>query len=401
MSDEKKNSEETIDQQAQSGSAAEAANIFDFSSTDLEDTSKGTGPQFPTFNPKPEAGKEYIFRMRLIPYIKDPKNSISFKKYYWLTDGRSGFPFDSPSTLGKVFCPVSTAYWALHEDNSKDARKHALAQELRIIKQYGCTIQVKADTKNPENVGKIFTYRMPVDVYKFIWANTNLSEEAKKAGKKAKEFGNPLKAYDLLVTVTTTNDGRDYATELHDEQTSIMVDGNEAVTPDNKEALKKMQELMTTEWDIYEEFGYKEADEFTKKRVKHLLCTRYEQPNNFWNDIPLEDVTGATNSNSAAATTTLDQMPTSTASPQSSQGPADQGNAPTQTAAPTSAAEPGNAAPSGQAEQGNAQATKQQQPDEQKQENAAPAATNTADSAKSEDDDLDNIVKQIKGDNAQ
>ncbi len=211
--------------------ANDPMDMFDFTSTKIDALNQTTDGKVERFNPHPVDNKEYIAKLRIIPNIKDLANSITMKYLHWLNDGVGrDFWIDSAATINE-YCPVSAAYWSLHAKNTKDARKNELANELRRQKCPGCIVQIKMDNNEPDNVGKILPYRMPVDMYNFIKENTVLSNEALKIGKKPKEFINPLNAHDIILTVTNGTEGRKYKIELSETTSSVMIDGKDDLQP--------------------------------------------------------------------------------------------------------------------------------------------------------------------------
>ena len=202
---------------------------FDASTMDVLNQEKGGIEQF---NPKPDGAKKYIVTLRLLPNVKDPQQSIVFKKYYWLDDGQ-GFGYDSPATVNE-FCPVSSHYWTLM--NSKNPVKEGIAKhKLPIQKRYEVFVQIVKDTTNNANEGKILPWRIPVPVYDTIATWLKPTQEDVAAGKSAKPLFNVFDGYNLILTVENKIVNgitmRDYKVELADDKTAVMVAGQQ-VTKD-------------------------------------------------------------------------------------------------------------------------------------------------------------------------
>lgn len=260
--------------------------LFDFDASSMATFEVAASNKVEMFDPKPEGQKSYIVTFRLLQNVLAPKQSIVHKIYYWLTDGTGSFGYDSPN-LFKQFCPATTAYWALFNNPNEVIKK--LSEKLRIQKQYVSYIQIVNDAYDTSNNGKILPYRIPVPVYKKIATWLNPSADDLKAGKTAKELYNPFSAFNLVLTVTNkmvgTQTMRNYEVELSDEKAPIFLDGVALTdTPDNRvkygNVLKDAQTV-----DLVERFGYKEADDATKARVKALMGGEFGQLTNYWPEI--------------------------------------------------------------------------------------------------------------------
>ncbi|WIC41309.1 hypothetical protein MA9V1_045 [Chryseobacterium phage MA9V-1] len=260
--------------------------VFDFDASAMTTFETVAGNTVEMFNPKPEGGKQYLVQVRLLTNVKSPKDSIVHKKFYWLGDAAGNFGFDAATTVGG-FCPVSTAYWALF--NSDNQAVKDLANGLRQQKSYIVYIQVVNDTYNPANNGKILPWKIPVPVYKKIEGWLKPTEDEVKAGMTAKPLFNPFMSFNLMLKITNkvvgTTTMRDYEASLTDTQLPMSIDGVPLTdTPENRtKFVDYLTEHQTV--DIVERFGYKEADDVTKGRVKAMLGTTYGQPTNYWPEI--------------------------------------------------------------------------------------------------------------------
>ena len=263
------------------------ASVFDFDASEMSVLNTESN-KVEHFNPKPDGGKSYVCTLRLLPNLKNPQQSIVHKKYYWLNDG-ADFGYDSPATINE-FCPISRQYWALK--NTKDPVKEKLADRLPIQKRYEVFVQIVKDVNTSANEGKILPWRMPVPVFNAIQSWIKPTDEDIKAGKKPKPLFNVFDSFNIVLTVTNKvvngQTMRDYKVELDDEKTPMFVNGQAVTNTDEgrKLFLDYFNEQQPT-LDIAAEYGYKEADDATKARVKTLLISAYGAPNDFWPEIQL------------------------------------------------------------------------------------------------------------------
>lgn len=258
--------------------------LFNFDASSMDTFQVAASNKVEMFDPKPEGSNSYIVTFRLLTNLASPKQSIVHKLYYWLTDSAGSFGYDCPS-LFKQFSPVNNAYWALFNNPNEVIKK--LSEKLRIQKQYVSYIQIVNDSKDPSNNGKILPYRIPVPVYKKIASWLNPSADDLKAGKTAKELYHPLDAFNLILTVTNKMVGsttmRNYEVELADSKTPIMLDGVAVTAETGNKLVEVIKEAQTV--DLVERFGYKEADDTIKGRVKALLAGEFGQATNYWPEI--------------------------------------------------------------------------------------------------------------------
>jgi hypothetical protein len=263
--------------------------VFDFDATGMS-VFENESSSIETFNPKPDGNKKYIVTLRLLTNFRSPKDSIVFKNYYWLTDAAGSFGYDSPTTF-KQPCPVGGAYWALF--NNTNPQIKAMSEQLRMQKRYTVYVQIVNDSATPANNGKVLPWKLPVPVYKSIEKWLKPTDEELAAGKTAKPLFNPFDAFNLIVTVENklvgTTTMRDYATELTDAKSPVMIDGVPVTnTPEGQKLFVDWLEEKQT-IDIVEQYGYKLATDDIKKRVKSMLVHKFGQPDVFWSEISLTD----------------------------------------------------------------------------------------------------------------
>jgi hypothetical protein len=260
--------------------------VFDFDVTEMSVLNQESST-IEQFNPKPDGGKQYIVQVRLLPNIKNAQQSIVFKKYYWLNDGQD-FGYDSPSTLNE-FCPVSSQYWSLI--NSKDPVNEQIAKnKMSIQKRYTAFVQVVKDGQNSNLEGKILPWRIPVPVYKQIASWLKPSAEELAAGKTSKPLFNVFDGFNLMLTVENKLVNgitmREYKVELADSKTPVMVGGQPVTnTPEGQKLFLDYFNEQQPDLDIVSEFGYKEADDNLKRRVKSFLVNSCKSDGNFWPEL--------------------------------------------------------------------------------------------------------------------
>lgn len=258
------------------------SDIFDFTAKSALNATQQNENTSNVFNQKPaSADKPYLATIRLLPFMKNPKNSIVSSVYHWLVDANGGFKAFSPAIPG-ARCEVSQKFFQLKEANN------SLMSELGIQYDYRVLIQVKQDLQNPDNNGKTFVYRLPVKVFQLIEAALNPSPEQLKLGKKAKDVFNPFDGYDIDLSITKGSKGRNYdSTALADSKTSVLFEGNSVErTPETEKAVIEWLTKLAEENDIEAIYGYKPADDATLIRIKSLLIERYGSSNVLWPHVP-------------------------------------------------------------------------------------------------------------------
>lgn len=92
---------------------------------------------------KPDSGD---YKIRFIPWFKDPRNSIVEKKLFWITnpetDKLMGYPFNNI---------VNDLYWQLMRKN-----KYKYSKYIKLQKKYFSIIQIIKDSTKKYNSGELF-----------------------------------------------------------------------------------------------------------------------------------------------------------------------------------------------------------------------------------------------------
>ena len=106
------------------------------------------------FNPSPIDGKDYIAKVRFVPYIhEDGKNNVESIKYFAYNESTGDkFYGYCPSTVGQGSI-MKDAWIACKE--SKSAIENDYTDALKNGKRYTSAILVIEDKQHPENEGKI------------------------------------------------------------------------------------------------------------------------------------------------------------------------------------------------------------------------------------------------------
>jgi len=257
------------------------SDIFDFTGEGALNatTQENTGSVY--FNPKPADGKEYVVQLRLLPFMKDPKNSIVSIRHHWFEDAAGGFKMFSP-TRPDTKCEVTNVFFNFWKKDPK----HVNCGILRSQQTHGVLVQIKNDLTNPENNGKIMPYKLPVKVYQMVEAALNPSEDDIKLGKTPKDMLNPFNGYDITLKVKKTSEGRNYdATEIAATPTSMFIDGN-PVTVEQKDTVVTKLTAIAEEFDINDIFGYKAPSAEDLIRTKKIVVEQCGQdPTIFMSDI--------------------------------------------------------------------------------------------------------------------
>ena len=289
--------------------------IFDVKPTDFTSFQKPDwGQRTNFFDPKPQDSNDKTYRavIRILPNLKQPAIPVAIVKYYWFGDGQSGFRYNTPSTPnmhpGKPedmmkpigWCPVSDLFWRFKR--SGDAKQEEIATNyFSMQSNYICLVQIKNDAVHPENNGKIMPYKLPAAIYKRIQSAMAPSEEDMKKCKQLIDVFHPVKGRDILLKITLKNVNgtmmRDYEVcNIAPQPSSIFIDGQGAdlvkyASDQNyfNSVNNAIVKLLEEQPEIEAEYGYKEADEVTKRKVKVIL-SKYEDVSNIWPEISIGGV---------------------------------------------------------------------------------------------------------------
>lgn len=240
----------------------------------------------PLFEPRPEGKKKYVFIFKLLVNLRDPDNSIISKTEYMLEDIEGSFSYDSLVTFKKSReCPLSKAYWSMNEGKGLDRTVmpewEKEADKLKQRHSHGVFIQIVKDFTNPENDGKIFPYRMPVAVYKYVKECVAPDpDEVEQGSAEQFDLFNMFNSYNIKVQVTKESKGRKSVPSLTKDMTAIKIDGKE-MKEGVQEDMQAVWDLLTNyEHDLAELFEYKEPTEEENIRVKSFLVTECRQDPN-------------------------------------------------------------------------------------------------------------------------
>jgi hypothetical protein len=196
------------------------------------------------------------------------------------------------------WCPVSDLFWRFKR--SGDARQEQIATDyFSMQSNYICLVQIKNDAVHPENNGKIMPYKLPAAIYKRIQSAMAPSEEDMKMGQQPIDVFHPVKGRDILLKITLKNVNgtmmRDYEVcNIAPQPSSIFIDGQGAdlakyASDQNyfNSVNNAIVKLLEEQPEIEAEYGYKEADEATKRKVKVIL-SKYEDVSNIWPEISID-----------------------------------------------------------------------------------------------------------------
>lgn len=297
-------------------SSNQPLSIFDVKPQDFASFQKPDwGQRTNFFDPKPQDANDKIYRavIRILPNLKQPAIPITIVKYYWFGDNKTGFRYNTPSTPNMHpdkpedmmkpigWCPVSDLFWRFKR--SGDANQEKIAVDyFSMQSNYICLVQIKNDAVHPENNGKIMPYKLPAAIYKRIQAAMNPSEEDMKMGQTPIDVFHPVKGRDIMLKITLKNVNgtmmRDYEVcNVAQTASSIFIDGKGADLAkyaEDAEYFKSVNDsiikLLEEQPEIESEYGYKEADEQTKRKVKAILAN-YEDVTDIWPDIAISQHT--------------------------------------------------------------------------------------------------------------
>lgn len=307
-------------------SGSQPLSIFDVKPENFASFAKPDwGQRTEFFDPKPDKAADKVYRavIRILPNIHQPAIPVAIIRYYWFGDGNSGFRYNTPSSpnmhpqnpedLMKPigWCPVSDLFWKLKR--SGDAQQEKIATDnFSMQSNYICMVQIKNDQVHPENNGKILPYKLPAAIYKRIQSAMNPTAEDIKMGQVPMDVFHPVKGHDILLKITLKDVNgvqmRDYEVcTIAPNPSSIMVEGSAAdLTKYDSDAAyaKSVQEaivkLLTEQPDVDKEYGYKEATDDVKRKVKQIL-SRYEDVTEVWPELAIAQGAAQTQGQQPAA----------------------------------------------------------------------------------------------------
>lgn len=205
--------------------------------------------------------------IRLIPWHKNPKNSIQEKWASWLVDPvtQKGRYVDCPSSIGKQSL-LQDMYWKLKKSESIQEQKKADVFSRRH--NFSALVQVIKDENQPELEGKILVYKFG----KKIWEKIN-AEMKPIIG----EPHNPFdilngKAFALVITKVSGFNNYDQSKFVDKVIPLCMLDAESKLTPITAETDKAsvFNYLKTSSPDL-EKYGFKEWDSDTYDYVNGVI----------------------------------------------------------------------------------------------------------------------------------
>lgn len=240
--------------------------LFNLTVDDFKEETKTTSS---IFSPKPDNGKDGIYKavVRFIPWHKDVKNSIRKKYSYFLEDPATGDKkmVDCPSNLGKKSILKDT--WSkLYNSNSASDKK--MAEKFKRSLKCASLVQIIKDENAPENVGKIMVWTFGVKIYDKI--NNEMHPE----------IGKPHIPYDLFegklfwvnvheVTVGQQKFPNYDNCKFLEERVPISID--EKPMEKTPEDMKKIKEFLETHSPDLTAYDSKEWDENTTNFVNDVI----------------------------------------------------------------------------------------------------------------------------------
>jgi hypothetical protein len=147
----------------------------------------GSAGANPLFDIRVKEGESTTFIIRMVPYIKDIKNSKVTKFFYAIPAGDKTVLYDSMTTFNNPamndwkFCPISDVWKELNK--SVDPNIKAIAEKLRRQTSLVHYIQVIACPAKPELNGKFMPFKMPIELDKALRELANPNEAQKALGK--------------------------------------------------------------------------------------------------------------------------------------------------------------------------------------------------------------------------
>lgn len=237
------------------------------------------------FDPKIKAITDtMVFIIRMMPYVKNPLQSMVSKNFYAFNDQLGVFIFDSRTSFNRPidkhyeFCPVSDTWLKLRNAPDPNVKKKAdLLRQQRAVYAY---VQIVANPSDPTMNGQIVPMRIPIELVKLTEALSKPSEQDLALGAI------PIQVFDLFasknIKCTVTGHKPDGVTLMRDWK--VVPDGeiceakfplgpNNAMTPisklDQAAVLAHFHEAQTI--DLLAEYGYHEPTIDTKRRTKNVL----------------------------------------------------------------------------------------------------------------------------------
>ena len=281
------------------------------------------GSKLKQFKPDPSstASKKWMGVVKFLPNLEDLKNPMVKKTTYWMTDPTTnkGFLYESPKTIGKYEpCIVADSYWKWKE--SKDARLEAAADKLSYSRKCFVLVQVIKDPQNPENVGQIYLWNLPVKIQKMIDAKRYPTKEEIDMGEVAHNPFDPFTGLTMTLKIGLNEHGRVWDECAWSKDTlpkTMILDGEKTplvLSQDANELKNQQQKALQTILDSevkLSEVAYVPADENTLKRTRNVLNLMSGEPVNT-DDSATETATTTEEAKPETATTATTATETAT-----------------------------------------------------------------------------------------
>jgi len=241
-------------------------NVFNVS---IEDLTKDDKPQGNAnlYSPSYDKAKDGVYKskIRFLPNIQDPRQTMMRKYVYYLQDlnTEKGFYVDSPSTIGEK-CPIQDAFFKLRNSNS--AADKELSEKLKRKEFWYSAVQIIQDKQFPELEGKIMIFRYGFKIKQKI-------DEQLKPVVEDDEPNNPFDLFEGKVfnLVVCKKDGfANYdSSKFASNGSAIVIDGNEM--SDDEDDRETIVEYLKENTPDFNEFKFKPWDDDLKKKVLKTL----------------------------------------------------------------------------------------------------------------------------------
>lgn len=241
-------------------------NVFNVS---IEDLTKDDKPQGNAnlYSPSYDKARDGVYKskIRFLPNIQDPRQTMMRKYVYYLQDlnTEKGFYVDSPSTIGEK-CPIQDAFFKLRNSNS--AADKELSDKLKRKEFWYSAVQIIQDKQFPELEGKIMIFRYGFKIKQKI-------DEQLKPVVEDDEPNNPFDLFEGRVfnLVVCKKDGfANYdSSKFASSGSAIVIDGNEM--SDDEDDRETIVEYLKENTPDFNEFKFKPWDDELKKKVLKTL----------------------------------------------------------------------------------------------------------------------------------
>ena len=241
-------------------------NVFNVS---IEDLTKDDKPQGNAnlYSPSYDKARDGVYKskIRFLPNIQDPRQTMMRKYVYYLQDlnTEKGFYVDSPSTIGEK-CPIQDAFFKLRNSNS--AADKELSDKLKRKEFWYSAVQIIQDKQFPELEGKIMIFRYGFKIKQKI-------DEQLKPVVEDDEPNNPFDLFEGRVfnLVVCKKDGfANYdSSKFASSGSAIVIDGNEM--SDDDDDRETIVEYLKENTPDFNEFKFKPWDDELKKKVLKTL----------------------------------------------------------------------------------------------------------------------------------